>query len=396
MTGRSTALVVTNDFHSAVPTGRRLLTALRRARAQGALLVDGGDFFGGNAFHAFSRGRTEETLLADLYDAVVPGNHDLADLMRLTDPGGFPPVVCANVTPPASYRGRWVRGLLLPTRKRQPRVGVVGYLGRQAFDAAPTGESAGFVFTEPTAALIAAERDRLYAAGAEVVVGVSHSGFARDVADQQQDWPLRLVAGGHCHTPSYHWAQDGRQVVKAPEEGSGLLRLDLDSSGAGRVTVETFPSEPESGLEDELEDTLAAYRAWGDELVGVLPAPLERREDVAALLADAASTVVGAEAFVLNLGALRAGLPARVTRRALFDCAPFDNGLVTLTAPHQIQQVLERARALDEELVTPGAAPVAPCSAATTQYLADRLSLAAAPTPHTLHSTLTRLFRESR
>ncbi|MER5665941.1 metallophosphoesterase [Streptomyces mirabilis] len=104
------ALVVTNDFHSAVPEGRGLLAALRQRRADGALVVDAGDFFGGNAFHEFSQGHIEQGLLTELYDALVPGNHDFADLMRLESPETFPPVVCANVRPPQAFTGRWEGG----------------------------------------------------------------------------------------------------------------------------------------------------------------------------------------------------------------------------------------------------------------------------------------------
>lgn len=391
-------LVVTNDFHSAVPEGRRLLEALRRRRAAGALVVDAGDFFGGNAFHEFSQGRVEQELLAGLYDALVPGNHDVADLMRLSTPDRFPPVVCANMRPLDHFAGRWESGLVLDTRAG--RVGIVGYMGVQAFAAIPVQERCGFTFREPTGALLARERDRLFAAGADTVIGLSHSGFAHDITDQEQDWPLPLVVSGHCHSAWYHWSADGRHVVKAPENGRGLAELELDLSAAGRtrVTVETFPSGPPSAP-DGLEQTVAAYTQWGAAPLGRLTAALPAREDVARAAAEQGRAAVGADAFLLNLAVLRAGLALQVTRRALADCAPFDADLVVLDDAHTLQAVCDRARALGEEPVT----ALAPCRAigqrgtlATTRYLADRLNLPAraATPPRTLRGVLADLLQE--
>ncbi|WP_258540049.1 metallophosphoesterase [Streptomyces ipomoeae] len=389
-------LVVTTDFHSAVPGGRAMLAAVRQWRARGALVVDAGDFFGGNAFHEFSAGRVEERLLAELCDALVPGNHDLADLMRLADPGRFPPVVCANLRPPDGFGGRWASSLLLP--EREPRLGIVGYLGQQAFEATPPAERAGFRFVPPTADLIATERDRLLSAGANIVVGVSHTGFAHDVTDQEQGWPLKLVVAGHCHSPSYHWASAGRHVVKAPEVGAGLLRIALDRMGGHVFSIETLtssaylPPEP-----DGLEEVLTEYVAWGGEQVGTLPTRLDTREDVAPLLAERARSAAGADVFVLNLGSLRAGLPRAVTRQSLMDCAPFDAGLVLVDGTHPVEAVLAAARQLGEEPIasTQAASGTSACAIATTSYLAERLGLAARPAipPRTLRDTLTDLVR---
>ncbi|MFE4826710.1 metallophosphoesterase [Streptomyces sp. NPDC056672] len=390
-------LIVTNDFHSSVPGGHPLLAAVREHRARGAWVVDAGDFFGGNAFHEFSQGKVEERLLADLYDALAPGNHDFADLMRLRDPDRFPPVVSANLRPPEGFSGRWESGLLLAGAG--PTVGIVGYLGRQAYEAVPAQERAGFEFVDPSAELIAAERDRLLSAGADIVIGVSHSGFALDVADQENGWPLPVVVSGHCHSPWYHWSFAGRHVVKAPETGQGFLRLSLDLRGGHQFAVETVSGASGLAAPDGLEEVLSRYAAWGSERIGALAVPLPDRGDVARLLAQRAQAVTGADAFVLSLWALRGGLPQTVTRQSLMDCAPFDAGLVLLDGEHRTETVREQARLLGEELVMslPAAASASARSLATTSYLAERLGLAARPVvpPRTLHGILTDLVTES-
>jgi 2',3'-cyclic-nucleotide 2'-phosphodiesterase (5'-nucleotidase family) len=394
MSGAS--LIVTTDFHSSVPEGRAMLAALREQRARGARTVDAGDFFGGTAFHEFSHGRVEERLLAELYDAIVPGNHDFADLMRLEDPARFPPVVCANLRPPREFAGRWQSSLLLPGAG--PGLGIVGYMGRQAYDAVPAQERAGFDFVEPSADLISAERDRLQAAGADWVIGVSHSGFVLDVADQEAGWPLPLVVAGHCHSAWAHWTLNGRHVAKAPENGRGLLRLHLDPDGHHRFSIETFPATGEPAAGDGLEEALAHYADWGAVPVGTLPAPLPDRRDVAHLSAQRAQAVTGADAFVFSLWALREGLPQTVTRQALRSCAPFDADLVFLDGEHHTGTVEEGLRLLGEEPVTYSSARGAGSAhtVATTSYLAERLGLVARPVdpPCTLRGILTDLITE--
>ncbi|MEW2582919.1 phosphodiesterase [Streptomyces virginiae] len=386
-------LIATGCFHSAVPEGRAVLSAVRAARASGSLVVDAGDFFSGGAFHAFSHGRVEQRLLTELYDAVVPGNHDLADLMRLQDPRRFPPVVCVNLHPPSGFSGRWVSGLVLPGAGR--RIGIIGYLGRQAFGAIPAAEREGFVFVPPTARLVAAEAERLRGLGADVVVGVSHSGFLDAVADQEADWPLPTVIAAHCHSPWSHWSQSGRHVAKPPANGGGLLRLHLDPHGPHRVTQESFPStiHPKDGLAGDLD----AYAAWGGERLGSLPDPLPDREGVAVRLADRARVALGAAAFLLNTYTLRTGLPAVVTRRDLHACAPFDSSLVVLERAHRTDALVRRAHELGEATTvsvdshTPDETTVA-----TTSYLAERLNLPARPPdpPRTLHGILTNVVQE--
>lgn len=160
--------------------------------------------------------------------------------MRLRDPQRFPPVVCCNLSPPSGFGGRWETGLLFPVRGL--RVGVVGFIGAQAYEAIPPEERAGFAFQEVSAELLSVERDRLLPEGADAVIGVSHSGFGHDVALQESGLsPFDLIVAAHCHREQYHWTSGTRHVVKAPELGAGLLRLDLDSAGAWNFTTEYHP-----------------------------------------------------------------------------------------------------------------------------------------------------------
>ncbi|MFJ4880326.1 metallophosphoesterase [Streptomyces sp. NPDC088745] len=388
-------LIATGCFHSALPDGRATLGAVRRAKADGALVIDAGDFFSGSAFYAFSEGRVEQRLLAELYDVVVPGNHDLADLMRLTDPLGFPPVVCANLRPPAAFRGRWVSGLTLRGSTRV--VGIVGYLGAQAFEAIPKEERDGFDFRPPTADLIAAEAEALRREGAEIVIGVSHSGFLDDVADQEAGWPLDTVIAAHCHSPWSHWADGSRHVAKPPASGKGLLRLRIGGNGLESIS-QHLNADGARDFDDRLDEDLAGFSAWGAERLAALHEPLPDRDSVARRLVGRGLAAAGTGSFLLNTYTLRGGLPGTVTRRDLFRCAPFDSELVILDAGHQVEDLILRARELGEDVTASATTPAGPHSIATTRYLAGRLAVAFRPLdpPCSLHDLLIDLAQESR
>ncbi len=113
----------TNDFHSRIePINKydsacsakddaadkcfggsaRLITAIRerRAAAQNALLVDGGDQFQGSLFYTYSKGQAAAEMMNALgYDAMTVGNHEFDDgpevLRGLMDAVGFP-ILLAN------------------------------------------------------------------------------------------------------------------------------------------------------------------------------------------------------------------------------------------------------------------------------------------------------------
>ncbi len=395
-----TTVIATNDFHSEVAAAGALLARLRAGKNENAILIDAGDFFGGNAFHEFSTGETEERLLAELYDALVPGNHDLEDLARLRDPAAFPPVVCANLLPPDGFAGAWHAGLLF--RRTRPKLGVVGWLGEQAFEAASPGERRGYRFRRPTPELLRAERDRLLDAGADLVLGVSHTGFEADADFQRTHGVFDLILSGHCHSDNYHRVDQAgpaatRHVVKAPELGRGAARIELDGDGGITVEIERFPSGPgASGAPGHPFGWLVAaidrFRSWSQTAVGSFADPTDSRETIAERIAEAASAAAGNRAFALNLGAIRTGLPARVTRGALLDCAPFDSPLVVCRTDEPVPGLLRQLEALGEAMVC-ARPPSATPGLATTGYVAARLGLAADPLgpSHTIRHTISAM-----
>ncbi|MGH3915616.1 MAG: metallophosphoesterase [Pseudonocardiaceae bacterium] len=374
--------MTSNDFHSALPAGQAMLEHIAHWRSTGAVIVDSGDFFEGSAFHEFSAGWVEERLLAELYDAIVPGNHDLAYLRRLARPSEFPTVVCANLRPRDKFPGRWTSGLLF--EGTSPAVGIVGYLGQQAYWSVPAVERAGYTFTEPTPRLLAAKRDRLRAAGADLVLGVSHSGFQADVAAQKTESVFDVVVAGHCHSNHYYWSnpQGTRHVIKAPENGSGLARIELRADGSRCFAIEHWEPDAHQAIRHELNwlaEVIESYRHWAAEPIGHLSEPLPDRTALAIFVASRAQQVCASVTFVLNQGAIRAGTPMDVRREHLVNAIPFDSEIVVISEVGRREDVTTALDRVGEKAVWSRVVQGPIETLGCTRYLAERLGLNGTP-----------------
>lgn len=373
-------IVGTNDFHSALSPGLGTLAALLRWKAAGAILLDAGDFFAGSSFHEFAGGRPAASVLSSLFDAIVPGNHDLADLTRNPPFDEMPIVVCSNLNPPSSFPSTWVSSLLL--RRGDVGVGVVGFIGEQSFFAVPPTEREGFAFTPPSFESLADRCNLLRTNGADVVVGISHTGFQSDVRLQQEHALFDVLLSSHCHSKDYVWADEhGRRlVIKAPECGQGLSRIRLDRLGPREACVE-WPL-PDTDAQTQcfsmwpwLKQCLSDFDVWQQELIGHLDGdhPVTRME-LTIRIADAALLETDADVVILNVGAVRHGLPATVCRGDLADALPFDSDFVRGSLPAPVDDLVNRSRDLGEDVIV---RPVKKDSAsfATTRYVAHRLGL---------------------
>jgi len=225
-------LVHLNDTEGAVAdVWPRLVTALRTLRAQGRLdvLLHAGDVPLGAP-----SGEVAVRLMNRLgVDAVALGNHDLDD--------GVPalaaqaarlraPVLCANVSGlPAGcarpYRLLWRRGL---------RIAVVGVTLGDLLDHMVARYTVGLTVRPPAEALndlVPWLRRR-----ADLVVVLSHCGYASDVVLANQVAGITVIVGGHSH-----------HLITTPVRAGDAWLVQAGGSGAyvgwlaarreGRLTV---------------------------------------------------------------------------------------------------------------------------------------------------------------
>jgi 2',3'-cyclic-nucleotide 2'-phosphodiesterase (5'-nucleotidase family) len=363
-------IAATNDLHSRLAGAAPLLARLRALRERGAVVVDAGDFFGASAFYEHGGGGAERRVASDLYDYLVPGNHDLTPLAATRD-ARFPTVLCANLRPRAPLPFAWQPSALVT--HTSPRLGIVGFVGEQVIAAATADELRPFHAQEPAVALLRRERDALLRAGAEVVVGVSHSGFLADVELQETHGLFDTIFSSHCHSERHLWASGpGPQALKAPDYGAGCATVTWRPGGGRASAVEWTAGA--TGHEPWLADAVGAYERWAREPLGRYGDERRTREHVTRAVAAAGAGATGCAGFVLNGGAIRTGLPAAVDRAALVDCAPFDTPLAVVQG-HQLE-------ALSAALTDAGEAPAihhAPTgttgTVATTAYVVERLGL---------------------
>jgi 5'-nucleotidase len=340
----------------------RLATALLRERqaAEAAgrtvLLVDAGDQFQGSLFYTAWHGEVELTVMHVLgTEAMAVGNHEFdngpATLAHFVRGAKFP-VLSANIDASADPD---LAGLLRPhaiIQKGPIRIGLAGATTLET----RTGSSPGptIRFTDPNAALAAATAE-LRAAGANLVVALSHLGIAEDTALAGTIPGLDIIVGGHSHTllsdsepgaagPA-HAAIRGTVVVQAACYGRYIGRLDIDL--ANDFTPVAFGGDVRHvGLDlpqhPEVAAIVARYAAQLDtvrrRVIGHAPAAIGnetcRIEEcgLGSLIADAMrASVQGADIAIMNAGGIRTGLPAGdVTLGDILGMLPFGNTIATL------------------------------------------------------------------
>lgn len=277
------------DYFVDAPTARfglaRTASLVRRHRAAvlNCMLFDNGDFLQGTPLsdvvadsHARGDGGRHPAIAAMNalgYDAATLGNHEfnygVCFLEHALADARFP-VVSANVRD--ARPGRFGKHLVAPWiilerdltlgngSRRTIRVGVIGFAPPPltVWDAAAIGDD---IVTDDILHAARIEVPRLRAAGADIVIGLSHSGIAdEDHTDRMENAsvPLAAVDGidvvlaGHTHKcfpgPDFR-ATDivdphtgtlhGKPAVMAGFHGShlGVIDLVIEPRGAGWAVV---------------------------------------------------------------------------------------------------------------------------------------------------------------
>lgn len=340
----------------------RLATAVREQRAAAeaegrtVILVDAGDQFQGSLMFTAHKGMAELAVQHAMgTDVMTLGNHEFDDgpetLGRYVAAARFP-VLAANLDASGepSLAGRVLPFTVL--ERGGMRVGVVGVT---TVDAAVTSSPGPRLrFGEPRAALAGAVAGAR-AAGAEVVVALSHLGLPMDLTLAG----VPLVVGGHTHTllsndeagalgPAPVLSPRGPAVVQAGAYGRFLGRVDLDlgpDGSVGRLVAECHHVGLDVAEDPAVAAIVAGFgaslEALRREAVTVLPEPLrvEGCRVGACRLATGVAMALRAAVHggdglpvvgLMNGGGFRVGLPAGpVDMGQVLDAMPFGNTLAT-------------------------------------------------------------------
>lgn len=325
----------------------------RLRQGKPSLLLAAGDMIHGHNFANLFKGESVVAVMnAMVFDAMVVGNHEFDFGLKVLEEriaqARFP-VLGANVA--------GVKGLKPYVVKKVDgvRVAVLGLLHPETLGGTHPPKLPG-VTLMPVAAT-AARYLKVLRKRADLVVVLSHQGYARDRQLAEEVPGIEVIVGGHSHTRLTTPAMvAGTYIVQAWEHGKALGVLDLTLVGGKIVRAEgrLVEIKPVPGREDPaVQQIVAKYQrkleAAFNEPVGETEVDLdgeharERETNLGNLVADLVRAEAGAEIALINGGSLRGSIPKGPIRlKQVYTAMPFDNYLVALKLTgRQLRQALE-------------------------------------------------------
>ncbi len=324
------------------------------AREETVLLFDSGDFTMGTIYDLTASDPAAFRFIESLgYDAVTFGNHEfdwglrgLYNLVEDARQAGFGvPIVASNlITDPQDPSDDDIEALAAQEAVVASKlieissgvtVGVLGVLGPDAESVAPLTEPVAF---EHGYAFLQSKVDALRAAGADIVILLSHSGVLVDGTGEDVDIAenvtgIDIIASGHTHTATATELVKGASdtIIIAPGEyGSYLSKLDIRFSRRQNkiighqfellrvddtVTGDQTTQEMVLSYQPVITDALSALGVSADTVVSKIGFDLEKRSiqetGFGDLLADAirrAATDLDTAAVPYDLSVIASGV----------------------------------------------------------------------------------------
>jgi 2',3'-cyclic-nucleotide 2'-phosphodiesterase (5'-nucleotidase family) len=204
-------------------------------------------------------------------------------------------------------------------------------------------------FADPIAAGVAAA-DACRAAGAEVVVAVSHLGTEDDELAVAAD--VDVVLGGHVHSEVVERV-DGAVLLRPGVNGHVAYEVEVAADGVDVTRHETADATVHEGVARAMREAMA--RANVDEVVAHVADPIERTHAAAFrgesrignFVADAYRWATGADVGLQNSGGVREGDPlvGEVTIADVMSVVPFQEpvAVAELTGA-ELRETVRQAR----------------------------------------------------
>ncbi|MFO1055715.1 MAG: 5'-nucleotidase C-terminal domain-containing protein [Dongiaceae bacterium] len=340
-----------NDFYELRPKAglggaAELATLLDRERAAhpGAVTVVSGDFLSPSILS----GATKGAPMIDIFNAmgvdlVVAGNHEFDFGLPVTD---------ERI---GQSRFAWVASNLhdlagKPLPGTQPQLireigGVkVGFLGLTTPETETASSGGAELRIEPPIEAARRAVSALQAAGAQLIVAITHQTIEEDRALAAAVPEIRLILGGHEHIP-ITWYERGTLIQKSGTDGQFLAVVELEVEGSGAKMVVTPSWRMIANRSTPPEPKVAALVGrYTDQLDAVLKVEIgrstvaldsrtevvrEQESSMGDLVADALRAALGADVALTNGGGLRGNtvLPAGapITRGTILAELPFGN-----------------------------------------------------------------------
>ena len=350
----------TNDVYEISPKGGRgglaeLMTLLRneRAKADHSITTFGGDLISPSVMSGLTKGTQMIELLNALgTDVAVPGNHEF----------DFGPEIAA--TRIADSKFPWLGTNILGKDGVQAvgtvashmmsvgdyEIGFFGLLAPETDVLSSPGDDIKFLATMATAKTAVKE---LQAAGADIIVALTHLEFAEDRALARAVKGINLILGGHDHDPITFY-EGGVLIQKAGYDAHYLAAVDLVVDRVerrGKTVIQITPSWRMVSTaaitpDPEIKAIVDRHNATLDEQlnvpVGKTSVELDSRRatvrtvesNIGDLIADAMRAGVGADVALTNGGGIRGDRTydagTTLTRKDILSELPFGNVTVLM------------------------------------------------------------------
>jgi 2',3'-cyclic-nucleotide 2'-phosphodiesterase (5'-nucleotidase family) len=328
------------------------------------LLLNAGDILTGTAFSTLFRGKPEFHVLGLMrLTAMTPGNHEWdcgATALETRARDASFPLLVANLKANDPARVFWKPFATFTVG--HSRIGIIGVTTPDTPLTTAPGNTKGFTFTDPVAAVgnvLGSIGPRQW----DFVIVLSHCGFDVDRKIAHAFPQIGLIVGGHDHKViEKPWIENGVPIVQAGDRGRFLGRVTVTLRRGRRPAVAgtlipVLNGTPASG---DVARYIAPFLAREQEELGTFIARLPRElsgdrnllrtaeAPIGDLITDGMRRAASADAAFLNGGTVRAGLPAgAVTQKDLYGCLPyFDSLHTTRLTGEQIQALLDRCASM--------------------------------------------------
>ncbi len=359
-------ILYVNDFHGFAepyrPLGSDKLEGgiaylageVRKLRAEvPSLLLAAGDMIQGNNWANLFQGRsTIEAMNAMKFDAMVVGNHEFdfgRDVLSKRISEAEFPVLGANVEGFDALRPYTVKEV------GGVKVAIIGVVTGDTPVSTHPRNVAGMKFDPPAEAVKKYIRE--LKGKADVIMVLSHIGYAEDRKLAEEVKGIDVIVGGHSHTMLAKPADiGGTIIVQAWEHAKALGVLDLTVDN-GRIYGYQGRLEyikPAAGGEDKaVEAIVEKYRdrvsTVLDERIGTAEVDLDGENvrkgetNLGDLIADIMRKTSGADAAIINGGGIRTSInKGEIKVKDVYSVLPFDNYIVAVKLTGmQIRQALE-------------------------------------------------------
>ncbi len=345
----------------------RIATLIRQIQDETenpVVVVSAGDDLMNRYFHTF-KGEAIFGLMSDAgYELYAFGNHEFDKgpdvLAAALDHTEFE-CICTDL----AVEGTPLEGRCAPWLIKDYDGLKVGFfsLMTEGFPYVTSGKSVEITGTNLETAHRAVRE--LRDAGAQLVVGLTHVGYERDIEIARSVPGIDIIFGGHSHEyAKTAYRMGGTFVLNGGEKGPYLVRLDLTTDAAGKLDLgsvrsELIPVTDAVPADKDIEAKLAAYQEQFPEAIvlGRTDVPwdmtkeaLRRGESpVANLVNDRMRDKFRVDIVLNNAGAFRGKKvyqPGPVTDVMLHEIDEFSNYAFSMNLEGRyILEVLERSAA---------------------------------------------------